>query len=184
MLDRQSVGALLGFFDGHYCEPEMFAPERIFSEPSDPRTQAFLELASVQGEWFSAQLAGRAMGMTQEELIATVDGELWRRFGMVEPGRTAANVAAAQLGQRLQPSDFRFNTLDRLRPPEAEPESAGGGQPDTVALKHAKPGSQASAQLVSVAVSAPRSRPARPAPGRGTHLIRNKPTKPGRKPRP
>ena len=54
-----------------------------------PRVQAFLELASVQGEWFSAQLAGHTMGMTREELIATVDGELWRRSGMIEPGRTA-----------------------------------------------------------------------------------------------
>jgi tetratricopeptide (TPR) repeat protein len=54
-----------------------------------PRTQTLLELASVQGEWFSAQLAGHAMDMTPAELIATVDGELSRRFGMVEPGRIA-----------------------------------------------------------------------------------------------
>jgi outer membrane biosynthesis protein TonB len=140
--------------------------------PSDAR----ITLASV--------LSSTALRLSALVAAAMSAGYLWR--AAVEPGGTAARLAAAQPGLRLQPPDISFNSLDLLRPAEPDGKPAGG-KADAVARRTATYDARArsSVQLVSVTVSAPQSGSAVPAPvRRSTHPVRPKPTKNGRKPRP
>lgn len=139
-------------------------------------------MPSDVGTTLSSVLSSTALRLSALVAAAMSAGYLWR--AAVEPGGTAAKLSAAQLGLRVEPADVSFNTLDLLRPAEAEEESAGGGQADAVAQK-GKPEARSSAQLVSVTVSAPQSGSAAPAPERRSkHPVRSKPTKDVQKRRP
>jgi hypothetical protein len=130
----------------------------------------------------SAVLSSTALRLSALVAAAMSAGYLWR--AAVEPGGTAAKVAAAQVGHRLQPADITFDSLDLLRPAPDGEEPAEEGQADTVSQKQATPAAHSSAQLVSV-TSSSKTGTAAPAPVRPSpHRPGAKPSKPGRRPKP